>query len=116
MTTREKVLAALGGAATILLLAVLFISGCGSASANGGAQLSQDTYAKIENGMAASALKSLAGEPQRTETKSMGGGHQMADGGQMGSSMAVENWYYQGSKGWVRIELSDGKVTNKSGY
>ena len=30
--------------------------------------------------------------------------------------MNVENWYYQGSKGWVRIEVSDGKVTAKTGY
>lgn len=116
MTTRKKAATAvLGGAAILLLLAMLVVSGCGSASASS-AQLSQETYAKITEDMSGSALKSLAGEPQRIETKQTGGGHQMGDGSSMGSSMSVENWYYQGSKGWVRIEVSDGKVSNKSGY
>jgi len=46
----------------------------------------------------------------------MSGGHSMGGGSMTGDSMNMEYWYYQGSKGWVRLEITDDKVTAKSGY
>jgi len=66
--------------------------------------------------MSADQVKSLAGEPVRTESKAMSGGHSMGEGSMSGDNMNMEYWYYQGSKGWVRLEITDDKVTAKSGY
>lgn len=111
----KKLLIAMGAAALVLgLLAV--ISGCGTqASAGGSTQLNPDKYAQITEGMTADQVKAIAGDPSKTEQKSTGGGHQM-NGMTMDSAMSTEYWYYQGSKGWVRLELADGKLTSKSGY
>lgn len=106
--------------AIIAALALLTISvvaaGCGTQAATDSSKLTQDKYSKIETGMTAEQLKTLAGEPARTEAKNMSGGHAMADGNSMGNTMTAEYWYYQGDKGWVRVEIADGKVSSKSGY
>lgn len=103
--------------AVALLGLIVIASGCGSqAPAQNESKLTQEQYAKIEKGMTADQLKSMAGEPSRKEAKNSGGGHSMGDGSSMGSSMAMEYWYYQGDKGWVRLEVTDGKVSAKSGY
>lgn len=114
------------GRALMLVLAIALLglaaaaAGCGtqaSAGGNGGqSKLTKDVYAQIEKGMSVDQLKSLVGEPARKESKSMGGGHSMGDGSSMGASMNMEYWYYQGDKGWVRLEVTDGKVYSKSGY
>lgn len=111
----KKFLIAIAAAALVLgLLAVT--SGCGTqSSADGASQLNPDKYAQINDGMTADQVKAIAGEPSKTEQKSTGGGHQMS-GMTMDSTMTTEYWYYQGSKGWVRLELADGKLTSKSGY
>jgi tetrahydromethanopterin S-methyltransferase subunit E len=111
----KKLLIAMGTAALLLgLLAV--VSGCGTqASADGASQLSPEKYAQINDGMTADQVKAIAGEPSKTEQKTTSGGHQMS-GMTMDSTMSTEYWYYQGSKGWVRLELADGKLSSKSGY
>lgn len=111
----KKLLIAMAAGA-LLLGALLAASGCGSQSAEGsGTELSSEKYAQLEEGMPSDQIIAIAGEPSKKEQKSTSGGHQMS-GGTMDASMPVENWYYQGSKGWVRLEVSDGKLTSKSGY
>lgn len=102
-------------AAGALLALVAAASGCGASASGSTASLSQETYDKVQVGATADALKAVAGEPARTETKSMSGSHSMG-GMTMNGSMTVEYWYYQGSKGWVRFVIAEGKVTSKSGY
>ncbi|MHB1411896.1 MAG: hypothetical protein ACYCXU_00655 [Thermoleophilia bacterium] len=106
---REKLVAALAAVLVITTLAIA--SGCGAATAGQPAELSADKYNQINVGMTSDQVKSIAGDPARTESKdtgSMPGMHM--NGSQM------DYWYYQGSRGWVRIEVSEGKVTAKSGY
>ncbi len=102
-------------AAAALALLIL-VGGCGTQASSGTSSLSQEKYASIEVGMSTDALKSIAGEPVKTEAKNMSGGHSMAGGSMTGGSMNMEYWYYQGNKGWVRLEIADDKVTAKSGY
>lgn len=111
----KKLLIAMGAAA--LLLGVLVAaSGCGTqASAGAGTELSSEKYAQLQEGMSSDQIKAIAGEPSKKEQKSTSGGHQMS-GMTMNESMTVESWYYQGSKGWIRLEVSDGKLSSKSGY
>ncbi len=111
----KKTLLLIAMAATGLIL-LAYASGCGSEAASADAStLSRETYDKIEVGMTGDALRKMVGEPVKTEAKSMSGGHSM--GGSMADSgMTMEYWYYQGSKGWVRIEVGDNKVSSKSGY
>lgn len=114
----KKLLIAMAAAALLLgLLAVT--SGCGTQVSAGGSgnstQLNPDKYAQITDGMTTDQVKTIAGEPSKTEQKSTGGGHQMS-GMTMDDPMTTEYWYYQGDKGWVRLEMTDGKLTSKSGY
>lgn len=102
--------------AFIAFLMLTIISGCGTQASTDSSNLSSEKYAQINVGMSADQVKSVAGEPSRTEAKSMSGGHSMGGGTMSGDSMNMEYWYYQGSKGWVRLEVADGKVTAKSGY
>jgi hypothetical protein len=111
--------------AALVLLIALVAAGCGTQATAGGAsggdtggksKLTKEIYAQIETGMTVDNLKSVAGEPSRTEAKSMGGGHNMGDGDSMGDAMEIEYWYYQGDKGWVRLEVAEDKVYSKSGY
>ena len=104
----------IAAAATAMLL--VYATGCGTQASADGQTLSQDKYATIEEGMTVDQLKGIAGEPSKTESKSMGGGHSMAGGSMTGGSMTMEYWYYQGTNGWVRIEVADNKVSSKSGY
>ena len=106
---KQKLIAATAGALVISALAVA--SGCGTATAGQSAELGANKYDQIATGMTADQVKSIAGDPARIESKDTGSmpGMQM-NGGKM------DYWYYQGSHGWVRIEVSDGKVTAKSGY
>ena len=97
------------------LLSVIAISACGTQASGKSSNMTAEQYAQISTGMASDQLKSIIGDPVRTEAKSMGGGHSMGDGN-MSSSMDLEYWYYQGNKGWVRLEIAEGKVTAKSGY
>jgi len=100
--------------ATLTFLA--YASGCGTQGSSGSNELSREQYDNIQVGMNTDSLKSMAGEPSRTEAKSMSGGHSMGNGSMTGESMDMQYWYYQGSKGWVRIEVADNKITAKSGY
>ncbi|MFA5802357.1 MAG: hypothetical protein WC911_07755 [Thermoleophilia bacterium] len=102
--------------AAIAIAALIAISGCGTQASTDSSNLSSEKYAQINVGMSADQVKSLAGEPSRTEAKSMSGGHSMGGGSMSGDAMSMEYWYYQGSKGWVRLEMADGKVSAKSGY
>ncbi|MBK5224958.1 MAG: hypothetical protein JJD96_00075 [Thermoleophilia bacterium] len=110
---RKGLNTAIAAVAALGLLA--YASGCGTQASTDAQNLSQEKYAGIVVGMTADALKAIAGEPAKTEAKSMSGGHSMGNGSS-GDSMNMEYWYYQGSKGWVRIELADNKVSSKSGY
>lgn len=110
---RKGLITAIAAVAALALLA--YVSGCGTQASTDAQNLSQEKYAGIEVGMTADALKAIAGEPAKTEAKGMSGGHSMGNGSS-GDSMNMEYWYYQGSKGWVRIELADNKVSSKSGY
>ena len=110
-TKLSLVLAAL----TLLGLSII-ATGCSTQAAADSSKLTQDKYAQIQTGMSAAQLKALAGEPARTEAKSTSGGHVMADGSTMGGNMVAEYWYYQGDKGWVRVEVANDKVSAKSGY
>ncbi|MFA5810636.1 MAG: hypothetical protein WC935_09960 [Thermoleophilia bacterium] len=103
-------------AAITAFMVLTIISGCGTQASTDSSNLSSEKYAQINVGMSADQVKSMAGEPSRTEAKSMSGGHSMDGGTMSGDSMNMEYWYYQGSKGWVRLEMADGKVTAKSGY
>ena len=107
-----KRIAAVFAITTLLVLPV--VAGCGS-GASGSQELDREKYDQINNGMTTEQVKSIAGEPAKTESSSMSGGHQMG-GVTMTSGMTIEYWYYQGSRGWVRLTISDGKVTSKSGY
>ena len=91
---------------------VAVLSGCGSSAAANSATLSQDTYNKVNVGSSSDSLKTLAGEPARTEHRTVS----QMPGMVMSGDMQVDYWYYQGSKGWVRFEISEGRVTAKSGY
>ena len=95
-----------------LLALVAVAAGCGSSAAANSANLSQDSYNKINNGATADAVKAVAGEPARVERKTVS----QMPGMVMNGDMTIEYWYYQGSKGWVRFEMTEGKVTNKTGY
>ncbi|MHB8859850.1 MAG: hypothetical protein ACYC6Z_10285 [Thermoleophilia bacterium] len=95
-----------------LLALVASASGCGSSATANSANLSQDSYNKIDTGATADAVRAVAGNPARVEKKTVS----QMPGMVMNGDMTVEYWYYQGSKGWVRFEVTDGKVTNKSGY
>ncbi len=104
-------------AALLIAIVTATAAGCGSQAASAdAAKLSRETYESIGIGAGSDQLKSIAGEPAKTETQQLGGGHAMSDGGEMGSSMAVEQWYYQGEAGWVRFEITDGNVSAKAGY
>ena len=94
----------------VALAAIAIASGCG-ATATGQSQLSADKYKQITTGMSADQVKSIAGDPAKTESKDTGS----MPGMQMNGDK-MDYWYYQGSQGWVRLEISGGKVTNKSGY
>lgn len=96
------------------MMALLAVAGCGG-GATSSQELSREKYDQISNGMTSEQVKSIAGEPAKTESSSMSGGHQMG-GTMMTTAMSIEYWYYQGSRGWVRLTMSNGKVTNKSGY
>lgn len=98
----------------VTLLVLPILAGCGSGSSSS-QELNREKYDQISNGMTADQVKSLAGDPAKTESSTMSGGHSMG-GATMTSAMTVEYWYYQGSRGWVRLTMSDGKVTSKSGY
>ncbi|MFA6002391.1 MAG: hypothetical protein WC828_09840 [Thermoleophilia bacterium] len=110
----KKTLAIFAALSAVVVLAI--ISGCGTQASSDSSNLSSEKYAQINIGMTADQVKSLAGEPSRTEAKNMSGGHSMGGGSMSGDSMNMEYWYFQGSKGWVRLEMADGKVTAKSGY
>lgn len=107
-----RVLLVAGG----LLALVAITGGCGGSSSSqaSDSKLSKEQYAKIQNGMSADQMKSMLGSPSRTETNNSGG-HTMGNGMTMGG-MTMENWYYEGENGTVKVEISDDKVTNKSGY
>lgn len=107
-----KRIAAVFAITTLLVLPV--VAGCGGGSSDS-QELGREKYDQISNGMTTGQVKSIAGEPAKTEASSMSGGHQMG-GSMMTTAMSVEYWYYQGSRGWVRLTMSDGKVTSKSGY
>lgn len=111
----RKILIVVWAAAALAGLVVL-TSGCGGAATADSRSLSSEKYAQIDIGMGQDQVKTIAGEPEKTESKSMGGGHSMGGGSMSGDAMTMEYWYYQGSKGWVRFEISDGKVSAKSGY
>ena len=111
---RKFLIVLFGIAATVLVL--VYATGCGTQASADKPSLSQDQYASIEVGMSTDQLKIIAGEPARTEAKSMSGGHSMGGGSMTGGSMNMEYWYYQGTKGWLRFEVADNKVTSKSGY
>lgn len=98
----------------VALLILPAIAGCGGGSASS-QELSREKYDQISSGMTTEQLKSIAGEPAKTESSSMSGGHSMG-GSMMTTKMTIEYWYYQGSRGWVRLTMSDGKVSAKSGY
>lgn len=100
--------------ASLTLLA--YASGCGTQAATDSKDLTREQYDSIEVGMTTDSLKGIAGEPTKTEAKSMSGGHSMGDGSMTGESMDMQYWYYQGSKGWIRLEIAGNKVTAKSGY
>ena len=100
----------------IALLAIVLIAGCGTQASTDSPNLTSDKFAQINIGMSSDQVKSMAGEPSRTEAKNMSGGHSMGEGTMSGNAMSMEYWYYQGSKGWGRLEIADGKVTAKSGY
>jgi len=107
----------IAAAAAALLLALPAISsGCGDSAAAGSNNMTPEKYNTIEVGMSSDQVKSIAGDPIKKETKSMHAGHSMGNGSVAGGSMTMEYWYYQGNKGWVRLEVADGKVTAKSGY
>ena len=106
---RNKLFAALAAMLVITTLAIA--SGCGATAAGQSAELSADKYNQISVGMTSDQVKSIAGDPARTESKDTGS----MPGMQMNDSK-MDYWYYQGSHGWVRIEVSEGKVTAKSGY
>ncbi|MHB8792187.1 MAG: hypothetical protein ACYC6O_02440 [Thermoleophilia bacterium] len=100
--------------ATLMLLA--YASGCGAQASSDSKDLSREQYDSIAVGMTTDSLKSIVGEPTKTEDKSMSSGHSMGGGSMTGESMDMQYWYYQGSKGWIRLEIADNKVTAKSGY
>lgn len=107
------------GAAVLLIAVLAIISGCGGSQASGDAksastELTAEKYAQLTEGMPADQIKAIAGEPTKKESKSASGGHAM--GNMSGGSMNMEYWYYQGAKGWVRLEIGEGKLTSKSGY
>ncbi len=110
---RFLMILAIAGIVTGLLA---LASGCGTSPSADSSNLSKDKYDKVEVGSSTDVLKTIAGEPSKTEAKSLGGSHSMGGGTMTGGSMSMEYWYYQGSNGWVRFEVSDGKVTDKSGY
>lgn len=102
--------------ALLLALAAATAVGCGSTSSSAGsAKIDRTAYDRIANGMSADKVKAIAGEPQKTEQSTMPAGHSMG-GMEMTEDMAMESWYYQGEKGWVRFDLTNGLVTGKSGY
>lgn len=103
-------------ALTAIMLAAT-VAGCGdsSSSTTDGGKLDQATYDRVNKGMSADAVRSLAGEPQKKEEQTTMGEHTMGDM-VMEGEMTTEYWYYQGDKGWVRIEIAGGQVTGKSGY
>jgi hypothetical protein len=105
----------LAAAAALLLAFVALSSGCGTQASGSSTELSSEKYAQLEDGMSVDQVKAIAGEPAKTESKKVSGGHAM-EGMDMSEAMDVEYFYYQGSKGWVRLEMSDGKLTSKSGY
>ncbi len=103
----------IAGLAAALLAAVLAISsGCGSTVAAGSSSLSVDKYNQIQAGMPADQVKAIAGEPARTESRDTGNSMP----GMKMNGTRMDYWYYQGSKGWVRVELAAGQVTAKTGY
>lgn len=110
----KKILITLAAAGALLGL-LLLASGCGSSASADASKLTKEKYDQIEVGMSSDAIKKIAGEPSKTETKSMSGSHQMS-GGSMSTNMSVEYWYYQGSKGWVRLDVGQGELLAKSGY
>lgn len=101
---------------SLVLLAFVLpaAAGCGGGS-GGSSELTREKYDQITVGMAAEKVKAIAGEPSRTETKTMAAGEPMG-GMVMTGDMVTEYWYYQGDKGWVRLEITDGRMTSKSGY
>ncbi|MDO8737126.1 MAG: hypothetical protein Q7K29_08630 [Thermoleophilia bacterium] len=103
-------------AAITTLIFLAYAAGCGTQGASDSRELSREQYDSIQVGMTTDSLKSMAGEPSKTEAKSMSGGHSMGEGSMTGESMDMQYWYYQGSKGWVRLEVADNKITAKSGY
>jgi len=111
---KRNLLLIVAAMATLTVLA--YTSGCGTQASSDSKQLSREQYDSIQVGMTTDSLKSMAGEPSKTEAKSMSGGHSMGDGSMTGESMDMQYWYYQGSKGWVRLEVADNKITAKSGY
>ena len=110
----KKILIICAAFTTLALLA--FAGGCGTQASTDSKELSREQYDSIQVGMTTDSLKGMAGEPSKTEAKSMSGGHSMGDGSMTGESMDMQYWYYQGSKGWIRLEVADNKVTAKSGY
>lgn len=106
---------------TVLLLSMSLVAvvaaGCGDSSSTttSNGRLDRAAYDRISDGMSADEVKAIAGGPQKTDQSSMAGGHSMG-GMEMEGEMVVDYWYYQGEKGWVRIELTNARVTGKSGY
>ncbi|MHB9112435.1 MAG: hypothetical protein ACYC4D_07380 [Thermoleophilia bacterium] len=111
----KRILISCAAALTMLTL-LAYASGCGTQASTDSKDLSREQYDSIEVGMTTESLKSIAGEPSKTEDKSVSGGHSMGDGSMTGDSMDMQYWYYQGNKGWIRLEIADNKVTAKSGY
>lgn len=101
-------------ALSLVLLASTGI-GCGTSSSDGSANIDRTAYDRITDGMSDSEVRAIAGEPEKTEQSTMPAGHSMG-GMEMTEDMVTESWYYQGEKGWVRIDLTDGRVTGKNGY
>lgn len=97
-------------------VAVLLASaGCGGSASGDSSKLTREQYNQVSVGMTAEQVKSIAGAPVKTETSSMPAGHSMG-GSVMTTTMNYEYWYYQGDRGWVRLQLTNGKVDAKSGY
>jgi len=103
-------------AAITSLMLLAYATGCGTQTSTDSKNLTREQYDSIEVGMTTESLKGIAGEPSKTEAKSMGGGHSMGEGSMTDQSMDMQYWYYQGSKGFIRLEVGDNKVTAKSGY
>lgn len=90
-------------------------SGCGS-EAQSQSKITQEQYNRLEKGMSADQMKSMMGEPSKTESQSGGMGGMSGMNHSMGGSGSMEYWYYEGEKGPVKIEMMNGQVTGKSGF